>query len=103
MRPDDRGIDDRARFIDIELQRLEDARPDTPLSPVAKPIVDGFPRAEALRQVAPRTARLGAVEDRVDEESVSELRCRARAALRQQALEALPLLVGEGVAVHRQL
>jgi hypothetical protein len=66
--------------------------------------VNRLPRAEALGQIAPRYARLGDVEDSVDEQPVGELgwTCFSAALGWQQRLNAFPLLVAQLVTSHIQ-
>jgi hypothetical protein len=71
------------------------------LRPIRESVVDGLPRTESLGQISPRQARFGAKENGFDEETVAADGLRPSLLLRQDGLQATPLLVGERVPVHR--
>jgi len=52
MCADRRAVDNRRCFVDVDSQLAEDARPDIFLRPIGEAVVDGFPVAETLRQIA---------------------------------------------------
>ena len=99
MRADVAAVDDGARFVDAHTQRFVDAFPDAATRPVRETIVDVVPRAKALREITPGNSGLRAIQDRLDEFPVAEVRASALLC-RQYCLEALPLLVGERVPSH---
>jgi hypothetical protein len=103
VRSDYRSIDDGANVIDLELQLLEYPEPSPAIGPVGEPVVDGFPRAEALRQITPRNACFRPVQDCIDELSVTKFGSRPLPLFRKQLAKPSPLLVGQGMSVHRQL
>jgi hypothetical protein len=103
MRPDDGGVDDRARLIDFELQCLENPRPNAALRPIRKPVVDGLPGTEPLGQIAPCHSGLRSVEHCVDEQSIATRRLRPRPLVRKKPSNSFPLLVAQRMAMHAQL
>lgn len=103
MSPDYRTVDDRPDFIVFELKLFEKELPNAALCPVREAVIDRFPWAKPLRQIAPWNAGSRSIEHRVDEVSVTELRPWALPTLRQQTLKSYPLLVGQCVSMHRKL
>ena len=103
MRSDYRPIQNGADFVDFELQLLEYPEPSPAIGPIREAVVDGLPRAEALRQISPWNTGLGAKEDGVDELPIPNLGSRALAFLRKQLAKPQPLFVGQSVSVHRKL
>lgn len=100
MRPDAAAVDDGAGFVDAHSEQLEDAGPVAALRPVIEPVVDAFPRPKPLRQIAPRDASLAAIQDRVDELPIADLRRWPESLLGKNGKQAFPLLVGERMSVH---
>ena len=103
MCADDGAIDDRADFVDFQLELFEDHLPVTLLRPVVEPVVDGLPRAESLGKISPRHACLRSEEDSLDEEPVAQRGRWTRLLLRQNSLQATPLIVGECMSTHAEL
>ena len=101
MRPNDCGINDGTRLIDFELERLEHEGPGSALRPVVEPVEDRFPRAEALRKVAPRDARPCPVQHGIDEQAI--VRLRSPELLWKHVTKPLPLFVGQSMAMHYNL
>ncbi len=103
VRPDDRGIHDRAELIFIHLQAesLEDDSPAACLGPAVEPVVDGLPVAEPFRQVPPLDACADAPDDRVDEVPVTALG-RWPGPHWYQRLEAFPLVLRQFMSVHSE-
>jgi hypothetical protein len=66
--------------------------------------VNGVPRTESLRQVSPRHARLGDVENRVHEGAVGQIRWSATPTRlgRQQGFDSGPFRITQFVPVHSQ-
>jgi len=100
---DDGAVDDRRCVVDFYLQLAEDLRPDVLTRPVAKPVVDALPAAEAFRKITPLDAGARAEDDGIDKEAVAARRLAALRAARQQRLKFGPLGVGQRVPVHRDL
>jgi hypothetical protein len=96
----DGAIDDRAGLIDLDLQLPEDRCPVSLPRPVRESVVDRLPRTEPLGQIAPRQASLGAKKNGLDEDAIASRRLRPSLLLRQDSLQATPLLVGERVPMH---
>jgi hypothetical protein len=103
MSADHGAIDDRADFIKLELQLLEHDGPVALLRPVGEAVEDGFPRPEALGEVASRHAGLGAEEHGLDEQAVATKSSRPGPLRWKNTLQAAPLLIGERVTVHGDL
>ena len=101
MGPDDSRVEERTDVIDVDLQLLEDAFPDTSRRPPGKAVVDGLPRTDALREVAPGNACLRPPEHCIDELAVTALAAWPRRAPKEW-LNLLPLRFGELVAMHTQ-
>ena len=55
------------------LELIEDLLEDPLVIPARELVVNGVPWTESLRQVSPRDARLGDVEDRVHEGAVGQI------------------------------
>ena len=101
MRPDDGGVHEGAGVIDLYGELLEEPLPDAALRPAGKPVVDGLPGAEPLRQVSPRNPGPDPPDDGVHEFAVTAL--GARPGLRwQQRLDPLPLRIAQFVSAHAQ-
>jgi hypothetical protein len=71
------------------------------MGPLIEAIVDGFPRAIALGQIPPRTARFCAVKDSVDERAIPNDGVRT-SPIRQGLCEGLPLCVGQFMSVRHE-
>jgi hypothetical protein len=56
------------------LEFVEDPPEDALAIPAGELVVNGVPWTESLRQISPRNARLGDVEDRVHEGAVGQVR-----------------------------
>src|SRR5262249_40218060 len=81
------------------LQELEDPLPTALLRPAAETLPDAVPVAEALWQVAPGGSGLGEPQHGVDEQAgVLGGDARGAGPARQQVLDALEVLVADGVA-----
>ena len=93
MSADVTAINNRSGFVDTNLQRLKDEFPITALRPVVEAIVDAFPRPEALGQITPRQARLGAKEHRIYELPVADFGARPTLLLGYDRNQARPLLI----------
>jgi hypothetical protein len=103
VRANNRGIQQYAFLIELDLQAFEDRFP-VPLSrPLGEAVVDGLPWAKSRRKVSPRRSGLESIEDRIDEEAVSQHWCGPPACW-QNPGQQLPLRVGQCMAVrHSQL
>jgi hypothetical protein len=96
MRPHDRSVDHVGLTGLVPGELVEDALPHAPRLPPGKPRVDGFPRPEPLRQVAPRRARFHDVQHRVYHPSVRFRRWAHRAGLRRkQRRDPIPLRIAQ--------
>ena len=73
--------------------------------PAAEASVNGLPGTETFRQIPPRSAGLGNVEDGIQERSGGQFRGPARASPlgREERFEPGPLVVAQFVAVHRRV
>jgi hypothetical protein len=94
------AIDNRAGLIDLDLQVAKDGRKVALACPVREPVVHAFPGAEALGQVTPGKARLGPVQDGVDEQAVATGGVWSTSLWWKHSLQASPLSVAERVAMH---
>ena len=98
----DGAVDHRIFVVGILGQVLEDALPDAGLGPATEAAVDVLPVAKTLRQVTPGDAGAIAVEHGVDEQAVI---CRGHTdapwPARQVVFDPLPLVVTQGMSVHR--
>jgi hypothetical protein len=103
VRSDYGSINDRANVVDLKLQLLEYFEPDPAVRPIREPIVNRLPWTKALRQITPRNACLGAIEDCIDELPITDFGSRALSALWKQLAKTGPLFVGQCVTVHRKL
>jgi hypothetical protein len=86
------------------LEFVEDP-PEDPLAiPAGEFVVNGVPWTESLRQVSPRNARLGDVEDRVHEGAVGQTRWPSTATCLgwQQGFDSGPFRITQFVSVHSQ-
>jgi hypothetical protein len=94
MGPHDGRIDHRVFVVGILGQMLEHPLPDARLGPTGKARMNRFPRAEALRQVAPGHAGSITVQNRLDKKTIV-LGGHAHIPLtsRQQILDPLPFVV----------
>jgi hypothetical protein len=103
VRPDDRGIDERAEFVFVgfEPKLFEDGLPAPRLGPAMEAVVDRLPVAVPLREVTPLHAGANADDDSVDEVAVPALGAGSRAR-RNQGRDAVPLSLREFVSVHSQ-
>src|SRR6266487_6166742 len=81
-------------------QPVQDLLPGAVQRPVAVPVIDGLPVPELPRQVTPRAARPGAEQDAVDHHPVIGPPPAARRVSRQQRPQALPLLIGQVMAIQ---
>ena len=103
MRTNDGGVEEHPLLIELNLEALEYVLPVPSPRPEREPVVDGFPRTEALGQISPRNARLQSVQHRVDEEALAKLGCRT-ATTRKHSRQQVPLGVGQSMTVcHSQL
>jgi hypothetical protein len=75
VRTNDRGIQEHALLVELDLEVLEYVLPIPSPRPKREAVIDGFPRTEALGQISPRNARLESIEDRVDKEALTKLGC----------------------------
>jgi len=94
------AIDDRSCAVDVQLQRFENVRPQAAPRPVRESIVNSLPRPEALGQVSPRDASLGAIQYSIDETSVA--RFGSSTPIGHDLLQPFPLLVAQRMPVHAQ-
>jgi len=83
------------------LEHFEDASPVAEMRPASELVVDSFPGAEALWQIAPGNACLRAIQHSVDEIPVAEPGLQASTTRRQRELHEGPLLVRQRMAVVR--
>ena len=81
MRADDGTIDDGTSFVDANSKRLVDAFPRAACCPTTELVVDRFPGSKALGQITPWDAGSGAVDHRINEQTLI-LRGRAAFSLR---------------------
>jgi len=98
----DGAIDDGNVFVDFYLELTKDPRPVILRGPVGESVVDRLPRAEALRQIPPRNARLHSKEDRIHEQPVV-LRLPPLRSPREQRIEPSPLRITQCVPTHGQV
>ena len=103
MCANDGAINDRADLVDLQLKRFEDCLPLALLRPIVEAVVDRFPRAEALGKVAPGHTCFRPEEYGVDEQPISPRSLGARLLLRDDGLDAAPLLFAHRVSVHTDL
>jgi len=96
-----RAIEQYANLIVAEGQRMEHVRPHLAFGPTVETVVDGLPRPEARRQIAPRRSRLGDPKDSVHEVAVTTGRV-ATDAPGQEFGNLRPLLIGQFVSMHSQ-
>jgi len=102
--PHDRGVDHHVLVVAITRQHRKNALEDPCFRPPAEPLVHGFPLAEPLGQITPRTARSIAVEHRFDEQAIVFcLAADIALATRQKILDAVPLVVAQGITAHRSV
>ena len=106
MRPDapnDRGVDEHALTIELDLQTLENRLPVPTPRPQGEPVVDGFPGSKPWRKVSPRPSGLQTVEDLTDEQAIAQFRGRVTSTWKYDGQQ-LPLRVHQSMAVrHSQL
>jgi len=94
------AIDNRAGLIDINLKVAKNGSPMTLACPVREPVVHAFPESEALGQITPGKARLGPVQDGVDEQAIAADGVWSTSLGWNHSLQVSPLLVAERVAMH---
>jgi hypothetical protein len=84
------------------LELVEDSLEDLLAIPASELVVNGVPWTESLRQVSPRNARLGHVEDRVHEGAVGQLRWPSTPTCLgwQQGFDPGPFSITQFVPVH---
>src|SRR5258707_8779977 len=80
VRPDDGGVDHRVFVIRIIGQGLEKTLPNPARGPARKALVDVLPVTEALRQIAPRSARTEFPDHSFDKQAVSPFAAAANRA-----------------------
>jgi hypothetical protein len=96
------GIDHHIFVVMILGQQLENTFEDPALCPPAEPLVDRFPMAKPLREVAPGTSRSKSVKDSFDKQPIVLGSAAHMAfAARQKILDPIPLVVTQPVAPHR--
>jgi hypothetical protein len=98
-----RAIGDRRCFIYVDSQLSKNLRPAILLGPVAKPVVDALPVAEALGQITPLDARLRPEDHRIEKEPISTRGLAPWCSEGEQGLHSSPLRVGQRVPLHTQL
>ena len=88
--------------VGAPLEFVEDPPEDSLAIPPRELVVNGVPRPESFRQVSPRDARLGDVEDRVHEGAVGQIRWpSAPPGLGgQQSFDPGPFRIAQLVPVH---
>jgi hypothetical protein len=86
------------------LEFIEDPLEDPLAIPARELVVNGVPWTESFRQVSPRDARLGDVEDRVHEGAVGQIRWPSTPPCfgRQQGFDPGPFSITQFVPVHSQ-
>ena len=100
MCSDHRGIDDGGFVIDLDVQFAEHVRPSILGGPVREAVVDGLPGTEALREIAPRNTSPRAKDHCVEKQAIAERRLSTLRPPRKKRLQAIPLLIGQGMPVH---
>ena len=97
MGPHDGAIDHRVFVVGVRAQAR--ARTDAALGPLTEPGMHRLPRAEPLRQVAPRDAGAVAEQHCLDEQPIV-LRRHTDVALTagQKILDPIPLVVAQAIA-----
>src|SRR6266550_5095138 len=103
MRPDNGGVDHGVFVIRIIGQGLEKTLPNPARGPARKALVDVLPVTEALRQIAPRSARTEFPDHSLDKQAVAQFAAAANRAgtTRQKSLNPRKLVVAQSVALHR--
>jgi hypothetical protein len=101
MGPHDGAIDYRVFVVGVRAQALEQPGPDAALGPLTEPGMHRLPRAEPLRQVAPRDAGAVAEQHCLDEQPIV-LHRHTDVALTagQKILDPIPLVVAQAIASH---
>ena len=93
-RPQRLGADDETSTIEPRHRRravaTQNVPPQPSSRPVGKPIVNRLPRAEPLREVAPRHAGLESINHRVEKQSVAAPRLRPGPLRRKQSSTNVP-------------
>ena len=86
------------------LEFIEDPLEDPLAIPARELVVNGVPWTESLRQVSPRNARLGDVEDRVHEGAVGQIGWSTTPTRlgRQQGFDPSPFGIIQFMSVHSQ-
>jgi hypothetical protein len=104
VRSDDGGVDHRVFVIWIIGQGLEKTLPNPARGPPRKTPVGVLPVAEALRQIASRSARTEFPDHSLDEQAVAKLAATADRAgtARQKSLNPRKLVVAQSIALHRK-
>jgi hypothetical protein len=89
-------------MVGVLFELVEDSLEDLLAIPACELVVNGVPGAESLRQVSPRNARLGDVEDRVHKGAVGQLRRSSAPTCLgwQQGFDPGPFCVTQFVPVH---
>jgi len=84
------------------LELVEDLLEDLLAIPARELVVNRVPWTESLRQVSPRNARLGDVEDRVHEGAIGQIRWPSTPTClgRQQGCDSGPFCITQFVPVH---
>jgi len=94
MRANNGGVDHHVFVVVIARQLLENAFENPALRPPAEALVDDFPIAETLREIAPRNTGSISVENGFDEQSVIRRRAPDMAlAAGEKILDPIPLIV----------
>jgi hypothetical protein len=107
--PNDRAVDEKKLPRDASCgvgfgqQAFEKAIPEASAAPHAKALVDGLPSAEALRAIAPRSARVEDPKKAIDDAAVVFPLPAATAVDGEDVFDALPLRIAEGVTAHGDL
>jgi hypothetical protein len=84
------------------LELVEDSLEDLLSIPACELVVNGMPGTESFRQISPRDARLGDVEDRVHEGAVGQVRWPSTPTCLgwQQGFDSGPFRITQFVPVH---
>ena len=98
------AVDHGVLIVGIGGEMLEQPFPDTGAGPAGEAGVDLDRIAEPLKQVAPRNAGAITVEHGIDKQTVVASVCANMTfAAGQQILDAIPLVVAQGIAAHRSV
>lgn len=102
MGPYDGAVDHRVLVVGVSREMMENPFPDAGFSPSAEAPMDVFPMAEMFRQVTPGNACPISEQHRFDEAAVVGCRDAHRSGpAGQQVLDVIPLIIAQGVALHR--